>query len=64
MANVDELIQKIQNDKELQNEVSAMLADGKISMQEVMGFAAKYGSNLSLTEVPKLIDQLKNLGKK
>ena len=63
MANVDELIQKIQNDKELQNEVSAMLADGKISMQEVMGFAAKYGTKIPLTEIPQFIEQLKGLKK-
>ena len=64
MAGIDELVSKIQNDKGLQDEVGKMLADGKLSAQEVLGFAAKYGSNLSLTEVPKLIDQLKTLGKK
>ena len=63
MAGIDELINKIQNDKGLQDEVGKMLADGKLSAQEVMGFAAKYGSNLSLTEVPKLIDQLKKIKK-
>ena len=64
MAGIDELINKIQNDKGLQDEVGKMLADGKLSASEVMGFAAKYGSNLSLTDVPKLIDQLKKIGKK
>lgn len=63
MASVNELIQKIQNDKGLQDEVGAMLADGKISMQEVMGFAAKYGTQIPLTEIPQFIEQLKNLKK-
>lgn len=63
MAGVSELIEKIQNDKGLQDEVAAMLADGKVSMQEVMGFAAKYGSQIPLTEIPQFIDQLKNLKK-
>ena len=63
MAGVDELIQKIQNDKGLQDEVGAILADGKVSMQEVMNFAAKYGSRIPLTEIPQFIEKLKGLKK-
>ena len=63
MAGVDELIQKIQNDKGLQDEVGAILADGKVSMQEVMSFAAKYGSQIPLTEIPQFIEKLKGLKK-
>ena len=63
MAGVDELISKIQNDKGLQDEVGAILADGKVSMQEVMGFAAKYGSQIPLTEIPQFIEKLKGLKK-
>ncbi len=63
MAGVNELIEKIQNNPELQNEVSAMLADGKVSMQEVMAFATKYGSQIPFTEIPQLIEKLKGLKK-
>lgn len=63
MAGVNELIEKIQNNPELQNEVGAMLADGKVSMQEVMAFATKYGSQIPLNEIPQLLDKLKNLKK-
>ena len=61
MASVQELIQKIASDKELQKEVSDILADGKVSMQEIMAFASKYGAKIPLNEIPQFVEQLKGM---
>ena len=39
MATVDELVKQYETDEELQKEVADILADGKISIMEFMGFA-------------------------
>ena len=36
MATVEQLVQQYQTDKALQDEVAAILADGKVSMQEFL----------------------------
>ena len=62
MATVEELVQQYQTDKALQDEVAAILADGKVSIQEFLTFAKKHDVNVSLTDLPKYMEQAKQLG--
>ena len=62
MATVEELVQQYQTDKALQDEVAAILADGKVSIQEFMAFAKKHNVQISLTDLPKYMEQAKQLG--
>ena len=62
MATVEELVQQYQTDKALQDEVAAILADGKITMQEFLAFAKKHDVAISLTDLPKYMEQAKQLG--
>ena len=62
MASVEELVKQYQTDKELQAEVAAILADGKVSMQEFLSFARKHDVNLSLSDLPKYMEQARQLG--
>ena len=62
MATVEQLVQQYQTDKALQDEVAAILADGKVSMQEFFEFAKKHNVSVSLTDLPKYMEQAKQLG--
>lgn len=62
MATVEELVQQYQTDKALQDEVAAILADGKVTMAEFLEFAKKHEVNISLTDLPKYMEQAKKLG--
>ncbi|MBQ9188709.1 MAG: hypothetical protein IJ138_05235 [Clostridia bacterium] len=62
MATVEQLVQQYQTDKALQDEVAAILADGKVSMQEFLAFAKKHDVQISLTDIPKYMEQAKQLG--
>lgn len=62
MATVEQLVQQYQTDKALQDEVAAILADGKVSMQEFLAFAKKHDVQVSLTDIPKYMEQAKQLG--
>ncbi len=62
MATVEELVKQYQTDKDLQAEVAAILADGKVSMQEFLSFARKHDVNLSLSDLPKYMEQARQLG--
>ena len=62
MATVEELIQQYQTDKALQDEVAAILADGKISISEFLTFARKHDVDISLADLPKYVEQAKQLG--
>lgn len=62
MATVEELVQQYQTDPALQAEVKGILADGKVSMQEFLTFAKKHNVNISLTDIPKYMEQAKQLG--
>ena len=62
MATVEELVQQYQTDKALQDEVAAILADGKATIQEFITFAKKHDVKVSLTDMPKYIEQAKQLG--
>lgn len=62
MATVEELVQQYKTDEALQKEVADIVADGKISINEFMAFAKKHGVNISLTDLPKYMEQAKELG--
>ena len=62
MATVEELIKQYETDKALQAEVQAILADGKVSIKEFMAFAKKHDVEISMSEVPKYMEQAKKLG--
>ncbi|MDO4852148.1 MAG: hypothetical protein Q4A88_01850 [Clostridia bacterium] len=62
MATVEELVKQYQTDKAMQDEVAAILADGKVSIQEFMNFAKKHDVQISLTDLPKYMEQAKQLG--
>ena len=59
---VEELVQQYQTDKALQDEVAAILADGKISISEFLTFARKHDVDISLADLPKYVEQAKQLG--
>jgi hypothetical protein len=62
MATVEELVQQYQTDKALQEEVAAITADGKITISEFIAFAKKHDVKISLTDIPKYMEQAKQLG--
>lgn len=62
MATVEELVQQYMTDEALQKEVKQILADGKVSMKEFMTFAKKHDVSVSLDELPKYLEQAKQLG--
>ena len=62
MATVQELIEQYQKDEALQKEVADILADGKISINEFLSFAKKHNVNISLADMPKYMEQAKQLG--
>ena len=59
---VEELVQQYQTDKALQDEVAAILADGKVSISEFFSFAKKHNVEVSLSDLPKYMEQAKQLG--
>ena len=62
MATVEELVKQYMTDEQLQKEVKDILADGKVSIQEFMKFAKKHDVDVSLSDLPKYIEQAKQLG--
>ena len=62
MATVEELVKQYETDKALQAEVQAILADGKVSIKEFMAFAKKHDVEISMSEVPKYMEQAKKRG--
>ena len=62
MATVEELVKQYETDKALQAEVQAILADGKVSIKEFMAFAKKHDVEISMSAVPKYMEQAKKLG--
>lgn len=62
MATVEELVKQYETDKALQDEVAAILADGKVSVSEFLTFARKHNVNVSLSDLPKYMDQARKLG--
>ena len=62
MATVEELIKQYQTDEELQKEVAEILARGKISPRDFLSFAKKHGVKVSLTDIPKYMEEAKKAG--
>ena len=62
MATVEELIKQYETDPELQKEVSDILADGKISIGEFRAFSKKHNLDISLMELPHIIEEAKKAG--
>lgn len=62
MATVEQLIEQYQTDEKLQQEVADILADGKVTIKEFMTFAKKHDVDISLAELPKYLEQAKELG--
>ena len=62
MATVEELIKRYPNDEALQKEVAEILSDGKVSAAEFMSFAKRHGVKVSLTDIPKYLEQAKKAG--
>ena len=62
MATVEELVQQYQTDKALQAEVAEILADGKVTINEFLTFAKKHDVAVSLSDLPKYMEQAKQLG--
>ena len=62
MATVAELVEQYKTDEALQKEVADILADGKISISEFIGFAKKHGVEVSLADLPSYMEMAKELG--
>ena len=62
MATVEQLIEQYQTDENLQQEVADILADGKVTIKEFMTFARKHDVEVSLADLPKYLEQAKELG--
>ena len=62
MATVEQLIEQYQTDEKLQQEVADILADGKVTIKEFMTFAKKHDVEVSLADLPKYMEQAKELG--
>lgn len=62
MATVAELVEQYQTDEKLQKEVADILADGKVTMMEFMSFVKKHGVEVSIADLPKYLEQAKQLG--
>ena len=62
MATVEELIRQYQTDEALQKEVADNLAAGKITPKDFLNFAKKHNVKISLTEIPKYMEEAKKAG--
>ena len=62
MATVEELIQQYETDPELQREVNAILADGKITLKEFLTFSKHHDLDVSLKDLPRVIEEAKKQG--
>ena len=62
MATVEELIAQYQTDPALQKEVDEILKDGKITPGEFMSFAKRHDVKVSLADIPKYMEQSRQIG--
>ena len=62
MASVEELVRQYESDPSLQKEVEEILADGRVSVSEFIGFAKKHHVDVSLKDMPRYMDEAKKLG--
>ena len=62
MATVEELIKQYETNPELKKEINDILEDGKITVKEFMTFTKNHDLNISLKELPNIIEEAKKLG--
>lgn len=62
MATVEELVRRYQTDEALQREVRDILADDKVSFQEFTRFCKKHDVAVSMSDLPRYMEQAKKLG--
>ena len=62
MATVDDLVRQYQTDEALQREVKDILADGKVSFREFTVFCRKHDVDISISELPRYMEQARKLG--
>ncbi len=62
MATVEEFVEQYKADKALQDEVAALLAGGRVTVRELLAFAKKHDVDVSIADLPKYIQQAKQLG--
>ena len=62
MATVEDLVRRYQTDEALQREVRDILADGKVSFQEFTRFCKKHDVAVSMSDLPRYMEQAKKLG--
>ena len=57
----EELMQQYETDPELRAEVEEILADGKITLKEFLGFAKKHDLKVSTKDFPKALRKAKEM---
>ena len=62
MATIEDLVRQFQTDEALQQEVRDILADGKVSFPEFTSFCKKHNVAVSMSDLPKYMEQAKKLG--
>ena len=62
MATVEELVRRYQTDEALRREVRDILAVGKVSFQEFTRFCKKHDVAVSMSDLPRYMEQAKKLG--
>ena len=62
MATIDELVKQYQTDDALKKEIADILADGKVSAPEFIGFCKKHSVEINPADLPKYLEQAKQLG--
>lgn len=62
MATVEQLVKQYETDPALQKEVAAIVADGKVSVNEFLTFARKHDVEINLADMPKYMAEAKKLG--
>jgi hypothetical protein len=60
MATIEQLVKQYETDKELQAEVAAIVADGKVTMMEFMTFAKKHDVSISIEDLPSISRKRRN----
>ena len=62
MATVDELVEQFETDSELQEEISRITEDNKITPMKFLTFTKNHDLKVSITELPTVVKKAKELG--
>ena len=62
MATTEDLIKQYETDSVLRKEIDEIVKDGKITPVEFLSFASKHDLDISLTDLPKVIEEAKEAG--